>query len=320
MIAVRSSLLATALLAVSAIAAASDELARAKDLYRSAAYDEALVALDQVAKETAGAERSEANEFRLFCLIALDRKVDARTTIETMVNGDPFYQLSSEASPRVQTLFKEVRQSLLPAIVQREYTAAKAAFDKQDPGSSAQFDRVLTLMSDPLLGPSAALSDLHTVALGFRDLSKALAKKAEPAPPAAAPPVIAQTAVNSAPSLPSPASAAVSSAATAAPAGPAVYREGDAGVVGPVTIKQILPQWRIPSGAQAGVWKPEAVLEVVIDESGSVASARLREPFHPSYDGQLVKAAMEWKYEPARKDGVPVRFVKHVAVRLGGTN
>jgi hypothetical protein len=60
MIAVRrSSLLATFLvLAVSAFAAASDELARAKDLYRSASYDEALVALNQVARETSGAGRT----------------------------------------------------------------------------------------------------------------------------------------------------------------------------------------------------------------------------------------------------------------------
>ena len=54
MIAVRrSSLLATILvLTVSAFAAASDELARAKDLCRSASCDEALVAPDQMAHET----------------------------------------------------------------------------------------------------------------------------------------------------------------------------------------------------------------------------------------------------------------------------
>ena len=119
MIAVRcSSLLATiAFLAVStAAAAASDEtLARAKDLYRSAAYDEALVVLDQIANESSGAARVEANEYRLFCLIALDRKTDARVAIESMVNADPFYQLSAEqASPRVRTMFKDIRQSLLP--------------------------------------------------------------------------------------------------------------------------------------------------------------------------------------------------------------
>src|SRR6186997_2249673 len=61
MIAVRRrSLLATFLaLAVSTSAGASDELARAKDLYRSAAYDEALTALDQIAAETSGAAATE---------------------------------------------------------------------------------------------------------------------------------------------------------------------------------------------------------------------------------------------------------------------
>ena len=59
MIAVRRiSLLAPILaVAVSASVAASDELARAKDLYRSAAYDEALTALDQAATETSGPAR-----------------------------------------------------------------------------------------------------------------------------------------------------------------------------------------------------------------------------------------------------------------------
>ena len=107
MIAVRrSSLLATiVILAVSTFAAASDELARAKDLYRSASYDEALVALNEIASGATGAARTEANEYRLFCLIALDRKAEARTAIEGMVNTDPFYVLSAEqASPRVRTI------------------------------------------------------------------------------------------------------------------------------------------------------------------------------------------------------------------------
>jgi hypothetical protein len=63
MIAVRcSSLLAAfVFLAVSTAAAASDEtLARAKDLYRSAAYDEALTVLDQIANESSGVSRVES--------------------------------------------------------------------------------------------------------------------------------------------------------------------------------------------------------------------------------------------------------------------
>jgi hypothetical protein len=319
MIAVRcSSLLATIIaLAVSTAAAASDEsLARAKDLYRSAAYDEALVALDQIAAESSGALKVEANEYRLFCLIALDRKVDARMAIESIVNADPFHVLSTnEASPRVRTMFRDIRQSLLPGIVQREYNAAKEAFDKQDAEAADQFERVLRLLADPLLAPTPAMNDMRMVATGFRDLSKARVPKVEFA--AATAPVVAQMeATPVTPGAGTPANAA----ASAARSGPPVYREGDADVVAPVTIRQALPQWVVPQGTRPGAWQPEAILEVTINESGDVVNAVLRKQFHPSYDPQLLKAAMSWKYEPARRSGVPVRYVKLVAIRLGSQN
>jgi hypothetical protein len=321
MIAVRcSSLLATMIvLALSTAAAASDEaLARAKDLYRSAAYDEALAALDRVAAESEDAIKVEANEYRLFCLIALDRKADARVVIESMVNADPFYQLSTDqASPRVRAMFKDIRQSLLPALVQREYNTAKTAFDKQEGDATEHFDRVLKLLEDPLITQTPALTDLRMVASGFRDLSRARAPKVEFA--GATAPVVAQ--MQATPVAPAPAPANTASAAPAPPrSGPPVYREGDADVVGPVTISQMLPQWVMPQGTRPGAWQPEAVVEVTISESGDVVNVVLRKQFHPSYDPQLVKAAMNWKYEPARRAGVPVRYVKLVAVRLGGQN
>jgi TonB family protein len=320
MIAVRRGTLATILvLAVSTFAAASDELARAKDLYRSASYDEALVALDQIARETSGAALIVTNELRLFCLIALDRKAEARVAIESMVNNDPFYKLSADqASPRVRTMFKDIRQSLLPGIVQREYAAAKTAFDNQDPQASGQFDRVLNLLDDPLLAPTPAVTDLRTVASGFRDLAKARAPK--PAPPAApspqvqAPPVLANAPASNTPT------AANERAAAPTRSGPVVYRDGDADVVPPVALKQTLPQWVVPPGTRAGAWQPDGVLEITIDESGNVINAILRKAFNASYDALLLKAAKDWKYEPARKAGVPVRFARNVAIRLGGAN
>lgn len=316
----RSSLFATILaLAVSTSAAASDELARAKDLYRSAAYDEALTALDQIAAQTSGPALAELNDYRLFCLIALDRKTDARVAIESMVNADPFYQLSSDqAPPRVRTMFKDIRQSLLPGILQREYATAKAAFDRQEPEAAAQFDRVLKLLDDPLVMQTPALGDLRTVATGFRDLSRARVPKSSPPPPA---PVVAETEVApvSAPvATPNSTPASPQRAASSARSGPAVYREGDADVVPPVALKQVMPQLVVPQGARP--WQSEAIIEVTIDESGDVVNAVLRKSLHPSYDAQIVKAAMAWKYEPARKGGVGVRFVKMVAIRMSGAN
>ena len=311
MIAVRCSLLLATivLLAVSTTAAASDEtLARAKDLYRSAAYDEALAVLDQIANESSGAARVEGNEYRLFCLIALDRKADARVAIESLVNADPFYQLSPEqAPPRVRTMFKDIRQALLPGLVQREYASAKAAFDRQDPESAGQFDRVLKLLEDPLVTQTPALTDLRTVASGFRDLSKARAPKVEAAP---APQVVAQI-------QPAPGDShshrgrcqrGRQRPGGASPLG-SPYRDGDPDVVPPVALNQMLPQWIVPQGTRPAARQPEAVVEVTIDESGSVVSAVLRKGFHPSYDPQLIKAALGWKYEPARRagDAGPIR-------------
>ena len=187
-----------------------------------------------------------------------------------------------------------------------------------------QFDRVLKLLDDPLLSPTPAMADLRTVATGFRDLSKARAPKVEFA--AAIAPTPAQPQPTDAPPNVPPAAAAPTTAASQSAAGsvarpqPAVYRDGDAGVVPPVTIHQNLPQWIVPPGTRPGAWQPEAVIEITIDESGKVANAVLRKPFHPTYDPQLIRAARAWKYEPATKDGVPVRFTKMVSVRLGGVN
>ena len=303
--------------AIQTDAAASDELARAKDLYQSAAYDEALVALERVASESSGAIRTEANEYRLFCLIALDRKEEARTAMESMVHSDPFYQIGSQASPRVRAMFKDIRQSLLPGLVQREYAAAKASFDREDPEAAVQFDRVLNLLEDPLLAPTPALADMKTVAAGFRDLSKARIGKSEPLLAASPSPVGQSLTINSAPA-PSPAKA--SSAVPPARGTREAYREGDPGVVPPTAVSQELPQWSVPIGARPDAWQPEAALELTIDESGSVANVVLRKSFHPSYDPHLMKAAQGWQYEPARRNGIPVRFIKYVIVRLGNVN
>ena len=94
----------------------------------------------------------------------------------------------------------------------------------------------------------------------------------------------------------------------AARSGPVAYRDGDADVVPPVPVKQTVPQWVCRRDHPTLANRRR--VEVTIDESGDVLNAILRKPLHPSYDPQLIKAALAWKYEPARKAGVPVRFVK----------
>jgi hypothetical protein len=98
-----------------------------------------------------------------------------------------------------------------------------------------------------------------------------------------------------------------------------VYRGTEPGVVPAAAITQTVPRWITPVSLPQQQW--QGALEVMIDERGAVTSAELLKPIHPAYDPQLIKAALSWKYHPARKDGVPVRSVKVVNIRLeAGTN
>ena len=95
-------------------------------------------------------DRTEIGTYEVFCLLALGLTDDANRAIAAVVATDPFYQpAESVASPRVRAVFKEARRDALPSVAQREYTVAKAAFDRKDPGSTALFERLLRLLDDP---------------------------------------------------------------------------------------------------------------------------------------------------------------------------
>jgi hypothetical protein len=280
--------------------ASDDALVHAKDLYRAAAYDEALVVLDQVAVDERSASRLEAREYRLFCLVALGRKDEASRAIQALLKDDPLYQPSAEqASPKVRAMFNEVRRMVLPSIVQRSYVDAKAAFDRKDPGSTAAFDRVLELLQDPDLASVSTFADLRIVTAGFRDLSQAFA---------ASKPNPAATAAKAAP----PASPAVTSSTQTA-ASPTVYGEAAAGIIPAIPQRQEMPPWVI--GGMSG-WQRQGVIELVIDETGRVISAVMSISIHPRYDPLLTKAALSWRYIPASRNGQPVRVRKTVRVRF----
>ena len=284
---------------LSASASADDaQLDHAKELYRSAAYDEALGVLDTIRASAPSTETLEASEYRVFCLVALDRKDEARNAIAALISANPFYELSeTQASPRVRAVFTEVRKSLLPSLVQSAYTEAKAAFDRKDSESATRFERVLTLLRDPDLSSNSDLGDLAVVAAAFRDLSAARELAASAAAAAPAP---------SARDTSSP----VESAA-AKPPEPAVFRDGAPNLVPPVVVSQTLPPSHL---AERRLWT--GAIEVLIDETGKVLSARMTMPVQPTYDRQLLQAALNWKYRPATKDGMPARYIKVINVRL----
>lgn len=90
-----------------------------------------------------------------------------------------------------------------------------------------------------------------------------------------------------------------------------VYSAGSSGVEPPIGIRPQLAR-ELPTAV-----KPEdlARLELVIGTDGSIESARLLDPPRNVIDSLVVSAAKAWSFEPAMKDGHPVRYRKTVWVR-----
>jgi hypothetical protein len=297
------------LTATAGVAGAADDLSVARELYASAAYEEALATLNRV--RAAGAPAADAfavEQYRAFCLLALGRGPEAQTSIEALVMADPLYQPSLEVSPRVRTAFSDVRRRLLPSIIPQQYARAKTAFDKKDFAvAAAAFSQVLRVLADPEVGHLAnqpPLSDLRTLASGFQELSV----KAIPPPPLQAVALL--------PVSPSPMSAPVPAAPPPprVPQPPRVYTTADTRVIPPITIRQELPPFtgRV-SGASTGA------LEIVINEQGLVEAATMREPVNASYDRLAVIATTTWRFRPATLDGVPVKFRKLISISVKPT-
>jgi len=295
----RAVLAAVLLTVLAAPAGAQQSLDKARELYASASYDEALTMLNAVQGESqTSAERQATGVYRVLCLTALGRTQEADAAIETVVAQDPFDRpAADDLPPKIRVAFSNARRRMLPAIVQQRYADAKASFDRGDFANAvAAFRQVLDALADPDIAHAAGhapLSDLRVLASGFHDLSaKAVA------PPAPPPPVIAAA------PLPAPPPAPVRDFLK-------VYAPEDTGVALPTVVRQAFPPF--PGKVlTAGV----GMLEVVIDATGAVESATMVASVHPQYDKLAVEAARRWQYRPATVDGVPVKYLKRVQVTL----
>lgn len=275
----------------------------AKDLYASARYDEALSVLNGL-RIGESVDRKSIEQYRSLCLLALGRVSEAETAIAAVVTFDPTYRPGASESPRLRATFADVRKRLLPEITTGRYQSAKAAYDRKDwEGAEQQFRTVLDLIDDPDTG--GRLGDLRVLTVGFLELS---ARAAAPPPP-----------VDPKPASPAPITAPPSASATPAPAAPAgpvpgkVYTVEDAGVRPPVVVRQDVPP--VPQSMMSLV-KPRGLVEVVIDELGRVIGMSMRTSLHPTYDALILTAARDWKYQPARYDGQPVRFRRLISVAV----
>lgn len=274
-----------------------DSLAAARDMYASAEYDNALKLLERIAA-TSTDEQQSIDLYRSLCLLAVGRNQDAERSIENIIARDPLYRPADDLSPRMRTAFSDAKRRVLPTIVQAEYAQAKGAFERKEFESAAfGFKRVVEALNDPDMAPAAKqppLADLRTLAAGFHDLSvKAIPPPPPPPPPA---PVVAAT--------PPP--------AAAAKLPPRIYTGEERNVVPPQVLIQTLPKYpgAVPPRGVTGV------VEVVINEGGTVESASMVVPVTSSYDKAVVTATTRWLYVPASMNGTPVKFRKRIQITV----
>jgi TonB family protein len=271
------------LIAVSLLAAspafAQDSLQTAKDLYASAAYEDALKILGRLQAE---APRPEIEQYRVSCLIALGRTAEAEKLVEGVVTANPaFVPDPAETSPRIQDLFARARRQVLPAVARQAYLDAKAAFDRKDRAVAvAGFQHVLQVV-DSLGEAGGTLSELRMLASGFLDLSGALPT----------------------------ATASVATSQAASRGGKS--RE----IVAPVALKQVMPAW-LPGDNTSRLGTYSGTVRVFIGVTGHVENAEIVQSVHPTYDRLLLQAARAWEYQPALSDGRPIASEQLVQVQL----
>jgi TonB family protein len=274
-------------------AAAQDTLTDARNLYESAAYEEALVAFGRL-KADAGAETvAEIDRYRALCLMALSRASEADKVIESIVINDPLYQPgATEASPRVRAAFSTVRQRILPGVARQLYVDAKALFDRKAyPEAVHALEKTVTVIDHVDPANRSDLGDLRLLASGFLELSRAAAA---PAP------------------APAPATAAAAAPLQVAPAPAAATFPPSTSLV---VLRQDVPPLPF-SLAAAGKQEYRGLIEVEIDEAGKVTDVRIVQSVHALYDVMLLKAAREWSYEAPRVGGKPTASRKRVEIVL----
>lgn len=282
-----------------AAVSAADDLSAVKDLYASASFEEALTRLAG-AEERLGKEQTE--QYRALCLLGLGRTDEAESSLERMVAAKPLYSIpESDVSPRLIAMFREVRKRMLPATARELYAKAKADYDaRQYASAAAQFRDMLAVVNDADMGDRAAdLSDLKMLGEGFLKLADGEVVAAARAAQAAA----------------AARAAAAAPAAPAAPPVPVIYSADDTSVVPPADIERRLPMWNPPT-VMARTTEYRGMLELVIDERGVVESAVLRKTVAPTYDPLLLIAAKAWKFQPATRNGVPVKYRKNIDILL----
>ena len=266
-------------------AAQGQNLERVRTLYVAAAYEEALAAMPPVPTDPAVATRTDLEQYRALCLLALGREQEAIAAVERLIKDHPtFVPSASDTSPRMRSMFEAARGRLVPDAARATYVEAKAAFDgKQTDAARSGFTRTIELIDSLPAAETSKLADLRQLASGFLELSAA------------------------SPTLPPVPAIPANGSAEATP--------GASDYVAPIPVREELPPWT-PPDSQAMRTEYNGLLQLAIGEDGKVRSATMVKGSHPLYDAAIMRAARLWIYKPATRGGKPVASFKNIQVRL----
>ena len=295
----------------SVVTAQDDPLRTARDLYASAAYEEALAELARVesSPETPATMRDK-DAYRVFCLVALGRAVEAQERAESLVRSNPLLSVDQfpDASPRIATIFTGVQRRVLPPLVKEAYRTARArALENASDARSRLMDvRSLLAMAERVGAFDETLADIRMLVDGFLELASA------GEPPNRPPATTAATMPSDAASPP----AATAPSDAAPPPAAVVPAAADTGITAPIAVYQ--PQPNVPPVLLDLVRRLNrpAAINVVINERGAVDDVIVTQSVTAAYDALIVAAARTWRYKPAMKGGVPVRFVSPVVINV----
>ena len=92
----------------------------------------------------------EAEQYRVFCLVALGRMDEAEQAVETLLTARPEYRPIRRGLAADSDAFFTVRRRIGPALVKRMYQQGRAAMERKDRDEAiAQFEAMLRIADDP---------------------------------------------------------------------------------------------------------------------------------------------------------------------------
>ena len=257
---------------------ANAEFAAAKQLYANAAYDEALERLSRVNPPPGLAD--QVDTYRALCLLALGRSRESEQIIERVLTRNPKYTLDdADVSPRLVMVFRAVRARILPVTARNLYALARASYEaKKFDTAARQFREVVDLLAgEP--NSDTGVADLRMLAEGFLRQIDA-ATSAEPLSRETGAGDVSTTGI--------------------------IYSILDRDVIAPVEISRPIPIMDSPPGGKPGTY--QGLVEIVVGETGRVVQVAIRKSIHPSFDADIIASTGYWRFQPATKNGKPVKY------------